>query len=240
MRSEPGIYAVLKATTKGQRIESLYWLLYSLGGSTLPIWLGGYLLLPLFGKHFGWVEYGQHGEFALYSAAMIAPRLRLIARDTEDSVFVRRQLFLFFGWIFLTISVALYSVVIAAGGITANETQINKEMLLHFTLSLFILTILFSFLVTLIDHQRIRPKEIFAVQKAGEKKLEKEFETTAPESSNASTESSVVAEPSHGGPLEEEARRADQESDVLSTEESERLEREFDAGREAQDGPESD
>ena len=75
------MFRTLREASSEQWNESLGWLLYSLAGSTLPIWLGGYVLLPIFGRHFSWVEYGRHGEFALYSAALLAPTLRLIAKD---------------------------------------------------------------------------------------------------------------------------------------------------------------
>jgi hypothetical protein len=174
------VWGVLKNTTASQRSESYNWLLYSLAGSTLPIWLGGYVLLPVFRQHFNWLEYSQHGELALLSAALLAPTLRLIARDLEDSHFVKRQTFLFFGWIFVTASVALYSGVISANGMPDARDGVNKLFLFLLSLSLFVVSVLFSFLVTLIDNQRPQPKEVFAVQAAGRTRLSADFEKTGP------------------------------------------------------------
>lgn len=221
-------------------MESLNWLLYSLGGSTLPIWLGGYVLLPIFNKHFHWVEYGQHGEFALYTAALIAPTLRLIARDVEDFEFVRRQLFLFIGWIILTMSVAIYSGVITAengasssGGVASFFT-LNTTLLFKVSLSLFICTAGFSFLVTLIDYQRVGTREIFSAQLASERRLEETFDVTAPETSKpvqqGESEESLSGEPAdtsaaEGAPATEPG-----------TEAREKLERDFDTTRGDPDG----
>jgi hypothetical protein len=172
--------SVLKSTTTEQRYESFGWFVYNLFGSTLPIWLGGYILLPVFGRHFSWLEYSQHGELVLYSAAFLAPTLRLIGKDVEDSVFVRRQSFLFVGWICLTAAVALYSGVISAAEMPPNAIHVNTNLLFRFSIFLFVVSVVFSSLVRLIDFQRIQPKQIFSLQRASETRLEDEFEKTAP------------------------------------------------------------
>jgi hypothetical protein len=223
MRAERTLWSVLSKTTAGQRGEAFSWLLYNVAGATLPIWLGGYVLLPVFGKQFSWTEYSKHGELALYSAALLAPTLRVIARDVGESEFVRRQSFLFFCWIFLTGSVALYSGVIAVygvlpAGVPPAETSLNTILLFRFSLTLFVLTILISFLVRLIDFQRIEPKEILEIQDAAEERLESDFEQTAPTPSGFAT--TEVAEPA--------VRRSEPSGDVgtattlVETEERER------------------
>jgi hypothetical protein len=180
VRSQRKLISVLKSTTSDQRYESLSWFVYNLFGSTLPIWLGGYILLPVFGKHFNWLEYSQHGELVLYSAAFLAPTLRLIGKDVEDSVFVRRQSFLFVGWICLTAAVALYSGVISAAEMPPNTIHVNTYLLFRFSIFLFVVSVVFSSLVRLIDFQRIQPKQIFSLQRASETRLEDEFEKTTP------------------------------------------------------------
>jgi len=215
------LVTVLKSTTPEQRYESLSWFVYNLFGSTLPIWLGGYILLPIISKHFRWTEFSQHGELALYSAAFLAPTLRLIGKDVEGSVFVRRQTFLFFGWIFLTAAVALYSGVLTAAAFPPNIVQINGWLLLAFSLSLFIVSILFSSLVRLVDFQRIYPKEIFSAQIATEQRLEKDFDAITP-AVPTTTEGSIPGE------------------EVTSAEfvkPEDKLNEDFDSGRGADDGP---
>lgn len=191
MHRERSLRSVLSQTTKSQRSEAFSWLLYNVAGATLPIWLGGYLLLPIFGKHFSWLDYSQHGELALYSAALLAPTLRVIARDVGESEFVLRQYFLFFSWIFLTASVALYSGVITAFGLLPagtlpSDASLNKILLFRFSWVLFILAVGTSVLVRLIDFQRIEPKEILEIQSDSEKRLENAFEKTAPSTSKSS------------------------------------------------------
>ncbi|SRR5713226_6033461 len=187
MRPQRQLIAVLRSTTPEQRYESLSWFVYNLFGSTLPIWLGGYILLPIFSKHFNWIEYTQHGELALYSAAFLAPTLRLIGKDVEDSVFVRRQSFLFLGWIFLTTAVALYSGVISAAEMPPNTIHVDTRLLFGFSIFLFAVSVILSSLVRLIDYQRIQPKQVFALQHASETRLDDEFEKTSPQSKGPSS-----------------------------------------------------
>jgi hypothetical protein len=178
MMSTPSIYLTLKETTREQWFESFAWLLYNLAGSTVPIWLGGYVLLPIFGTRFSWVGYGKHGEFALYSAALLAPTLRLIAKDIDNFVFVRRQSFLFFGWIFLTVSVAIYSSVIVADRIAQGTANLNTALMVVMSLALYASSLVFSFVVIIIDSQRL-PTNLREIMKAQATKLDADFgETT--------------------------------------------------------------
>lgn len=171
---------VLRNSRRDQIHESLSWLAYNLLGSTLPIWLGGFILLPIFSRHFSLIEYSKHGELALYCAAFLAPTLRLIGRDVEDYVFVRRQLFLLFGWIALTAAVGLYSGVISAAGTPTGTIQVNSGLLFYFSLVLFIVSVVFSWLVRLIDFQRIRPAEVFAAQRSSAERLDEAFNELTP------------------------------------------------------------
>jgi hypothetical protein len=187
VRAQRTLWSVLRKTTPSQRNEAFSWLLYNVAGATLPIWLGGYILLPVFGKHFSWLEYSQHGELALYSAALLAPTVRVIARDVGESEFVRRQTFLFFGLILITASVALYSGIIAVAGVLPAgmamvETTINSLLLFRFSLTLLIMTVIISFVVRLIDYQRIEGREILDLQDESEKRLESDFDKTTPAS----------------------------------------------------------
>src|SRR5713226_5978950 len=174
MRPQRQLIAVLRSTTPEQRYESLSWFVYNLFGSTLPIWLGGYILLPIFSKHFNWIEYTQHGELALYSAAFLAPTLRLIGKDVEDSVFVRRQSFLFLGGIL-------------AAEMPPNTIHVDTRLLFGFSIFLFAVSVILSSLVRLIDYQRIQPKQVFALQHASETRLDDEFEKTSPQSKGPSS-----------------------------------------------------
>jgi len=171
---------VLKNATPDQWYESFSWLAYNFLGSTLPIWLGGFILLPVFSRHFNLIEYSVHGELALYCAAFLAPTLRLIGRDVEDFTFVRRQAFLLFGWIGLTAAVGLYSGVISAAEMPGDTVHVNSKLLFYFSLALFVVSVAFSWLVRLIDFQRIQPREVFQAQRSSAEKLNSAFDELVP------------------------------------------------------------
>jgi hypothetical protein len=206
--------AVIRSTTPDQRYEALSWFVYNLFGSTLPIWLGGYILLPIFAKHFDWVEYSSHGELALYCAAFLAPTLRLIGKDVDDSVFVRRQTFLFLGWIFLTAAVALYSGVISA------SSPVNTRLLFGVSAFLFAFSVIFSSLVRLIDYQRIQPKQIFEIQRASETRLDENFDRTGSTSYRTAREiqEATAEEPSDESLKSASARRETPDGDSTAAE----------------------
>ncbi len=239
MRAQRTLWSVLRKTTSSQRSEAFSWLLYNVAGATLPIWLGGYILLPVFGKHFSWIEYSQHGELALYSAALLAPTIRVIARDVGESEFVRRQTFLFLGLILITGSVALYSGIFAVAGVLPTGTApvgttIDSFLLFRFSLTLLVMTVIISFVVRLIDYQRIEGREILDIQDASEKRLENDFDKIAPKS----------PEPPSTGPDEPGVQQPGPKGDVdtttaLNTTDV-KLDRDFDAQHGAADGRKED
>lgn len=195
----------------------------------MPIWVGGYILLPVLHKHFDWIAYSQHGELALYSAAFLAPTLRLIGRDVEGSQFVRRQSFLFLGWISLTAAVALYSTVISAAEFPRDVVSVNANLVFVFSLLLFIFSVIFSSLVRLIDYQRIPPKEFFRLQNASAKRLSTEFDAMgpAPMTPEVDTQTAANSESTDEG-------AADPSETVGDTED--KLSKDFDAESGADDG----
>jgi hypothetical protein len=235
VRAQRTLWSVLSKTTPSQRSEAFSWLLYNVAGATLPIWLGGYILLPVLGKHFSWIEYSQHGELALYSAALLAPTIRVIARDVGESEFVRRQTFLFLGLILITGSVALYSGILAVAGVLPTGaatvgTTINSLLLFRFSFSLLVMTVMISFVVRLIDYQRIEGREILDLQDANEKRLESDFDKIAPQSTQPPT-----AEPEEPG-IQQPGPKGDADTTTALNTTDPKLDRDFDAQQGADDG----
>jgi hypothetical protein len=168
------VLAAVKTATKDQIYEALWWLFYSVAAATLPIWLGGYVLLRLFGRSFNWIEYAQHGEFALYSIVFLLPIARLVARDGERAPsFPGRQFFSFVGWMLLATAVAVYSAVISA---SQASVRVNLAFLFVFSVSLFGASVVLSFLVTMIDALRLPQVGVLSDQQFS--RLEDKFERT--------------------------------------------------------------
>lgn len=67
--------------------ETLYWLGFNVLGGLLPTW-GTALVLRLRGQQIFFADFAKHGEFALYSAAFLAPALLVIFRYARRSRYV--------------------------------------------------------------------------------------------------------------------------------------------------------
>ncbi len=72
--------------------DSTSLMLYTLVGGLLPVH-GGMLLFKLFSRVVQFSDFSDNGEFALYSAALLAPSLYLILKDYNTSNFLYRRAF---------------------------------------------------------------------------------------------------------------------------------------------------
>src|ERR1700693_4859990 len=81
----------LRNTNRSHWSDASIWLFYNLSGSLAPVWFG-LLILEIFSRRPSWSDFSQHGEFALYSAAMFAPTFYIISRDLKLPGFAGRQI----------------------------------------------------------------------------------------------------------------------------------------------------
>jgi hypothetical protein len=132
------------------------WFAYTVGCGFLPIIIGMLLVFVISTKHLDWYDFVVHGELAIYSAVLIASSTRLIAKDTDTFPFVHREMFTLTAILFLVVCVALYSAVKAALLLSLQGT-INDPFIARVSVGLLILSLAFSFLVFLLDQQRISP-----------------------------------------------------------------------------------
>jgi hypothetical protein len=136
--------------------DAAMWLGYSLVGSLTPIWFG-WLLLTLLSRRPSWADFSSHGEFALYSAAMLAPTLYIILRDLRDPGFPGR----------LTLGLLVFTGAVIATGFFAAVTTafttpqplltVDQVFLRRGTLGLFTLSAGLAFVVTVLDNARTQP-----------------------------------------------------------------------------------
>jgi len=74
----------LRNSPREHWISALQWLLTSLIGGLLPTW-GLLLFLLLFSQPVFIENFTQHGEFALYSAAMLSATFYIVSKDYEPN-----------------------------------------------------------------------------------------------------------------------------------------------------------
>jgi hypothetical protein len=130
--------------------ESLGWLGATLLGGLLPLW-GSYMLFWVRGPSPSFGEFVRHGEFALYSASLLAAAFFLVLREWQEGFFPFRMIF---GMV--TMAALLLSAIIFAGVFEANRTaqganSLNMPFLVPFSIGLYVFTLALCFLITLID-----------------------------------------------------------------------------------------
>lgn len=156
----------LRGVTREHVRDTFEWLLYTGLGSLVPVWVG-ILLFLMFYRPIPWMDFLGHGEFALYSAALIAPSLYLVVTDREEAPFPRRGLFVLGAGVVLLFSVTLFAGITVL--IRADLIQrIDDTVVAWLSLLLFFVSISIAFLVTLLDNSRRFP----AVRKIAEQTRE--------------------------------------------------------------------
>ena len=142
-------------------VETFKWLIFTLVGGLIPVW-GGMLMFRLFSIKFGFATFSSNGEFALYSAGMLAPSCYLIVKDYKNSVFIYRSFFALASIICLLISAILFAGVTAASSFGKEQVPIklDSDFLRTITLWLFAVSVIISFIVMALDSYRILPEDI--------------------------------------------------------------------------------
>ena len=152
-----------------QYMKDAFWLLvYTLIGGLLPMW-GGIILVRLFGQWRGWGLFCQQGEFAIYSAALLAPAIYLITRSAQMAL---KRILL------LVAVVSLFISGIVFAGVKSGQlfgTSFDSNFLRDTTLILFVASTLLFYLVNVFECARLGA-DIQKARAESLKTLEKEFD----------------------------------------------------------------
>jgi hypothetical protein len=173
MTNKMNLWSALRTSTWEHRRSAGKWLAYTVGCGFLPI-IFGLLLVWGFSQQFKFYDFVIHGEFAIYSATLIAGSARLISKDTETFPFVHREMFILVVILTLVLAVALYVLIKTAILLNAQNT-VNNSVIVHFSVPLLIFSLVFSFVVFLLDQQRITPN-IRGIAKLQQDKLAADFD----------------------------------------------------------------
>src|SRR2546427_10690573 len=113
--------------------ETTNWLAFTLVGGLIPVW-GGMVLFLLLSKPVFFSTFSSNGEFAIYSAAILAPSLYLIAKDRTTSNFLFRPFFSLICVVGLLLSAMLFAGVTAVHTGGLGSVSLNVGFLRTFTL----------------------------------------------------------------------------------------------------------
>lgn len=164
---------ILADTERKNWYDASYWLAYTLIGGLTPIWCG-YLFLRLFSQHPTWRQFTQHGEFALYTAAIIAPAFHTVSRDLKFPGLRGRRFFLLAGFCSMFIAVCVYVAVSSAYVSTVSPIEIDQGFLRWLTVGLFAFSTALAFLITVVDNAMLY-SDLRQVVAGQEKTLQDEF-----------------------------------------------------------------
>lgn len=164
----------LKETNRSHWREAGLSLAYSIFGSLAPVW-GGFLLLRLFSRRPGWVDFSQHGEFALYSAAMLAPALYVVSRDLKVPGFAGRSVLILLCFLGIFVATCFFVAVTTAFMAPTPILKIDQPFLSQWTLVLFCLSCCISIVVAGLDQARVFP-DIRETEARERKRLNDDFD----------------------------------------------------------------
>lgn len=175
------IVSVLSALREAKTrhwLEAIYWLLFTVFGSGLPIY-GGWFLLNLMSRKAEFMDFCRGGEFALYSAAILGATLHLISKGGYKEMFINMRCFVLVSFVLL-----LFASLIFAGATTASASDngersiiVNPMLLIVSSIIILALTIVVAFVVTLIDSVRFSP-DLKGMERSGIEKLSRDFDIT--------------------------------------------------------------
>jgi hypothetical protein len=168
------LWSAVRSCSGEQWRSSAKWLAYTVGCGFLPVVIGLVVVAVIPVKPVNWYDFVVHGELVIYSAAMIAGSTRLISKDTDTFPFVHREMFTLVAIFGLVICIALYSGIKTAI-LLSLQAIINDSFIARVSVILLLVSLVFSFLVFLLDQQRINPN-INGIMKRQRKELDTAFD----------------------------------------------------------------
>jgi hypothetical protein len=186
----------LRRVQKEHWLDALSWLFWSLIGGLLPTW-GLLCFLVLFNQVFDLNVFTQNGEFALYSAAMLSASMYVVTKEDIRGLvrhirealsgreewkglkgsFPGQNVFLLFGFFFIIFSTLLFSgaTFVQLKGVSL---PLNMPFLKWTSLGAFILSIVVSYIITVLDNSVSDPseEEFRSMARAPAEELEEKFD----------------------------------------------------------------
>ena len=144
----------IMATESEDWQDGIMWLVYTLLGGLFPFW-GSAILLLLFNKWQGINPFVDHGEFAIYSAPLLA--IALFVANRKSSGFQSRGLFSIIAVICLLFSSFLFAGVSSIDFFAPIKISLNLGFLRKASLYLFFISVLEAFVAYVFDLSRPVP-----------------------------------------------------------------------------------
>jgi hypothetical protein len=146
-----GLIAAIKQSSWEDWKETLYWLGFNVLGGLFPTWSSA-LLLRMRGQQLVYSDFAKHGEFALYSAAFLAPALLVIFRYAKRNRYVLGAGSGLMAVSGLLVSALVYATAASAAA-TPTEHSIDMAYLVAFSTGLLVFSLIVALLVAFVENQ---------------------------------------------------------------------------------------
>jgi len=155
-------------------LDTFSWLFWTLVGSLMPLY-GGYLLLMALQKEPDFFRFVDSGEFAIYSATMLAIAFHIIIKDYKTSTIKYKTVFAGICFLCILCSAILFSAFTVAGALDL-FVDLNKDFMIIGSIVLYTISIILASLLKFMD-ENITHKDIREYQKDNLNKLSQEFDS---------------------------------------------------------------
>ena len=153
--------------------ESLTLMLFTVGAGLSPVWVG-WILLKVYHKTPSLVDFAHNGDFAIYSAAIVAPLIYLIVKEHRVP-FASRAIYTLASVVILVFSIASYAAVAPATVGIAPDLRPDMAFLAPVTLWAYVVSVLLALVVTALDNARMFP-DVRAITERQQHDLEQRFD----------------------------------------------------------------
>jgi hypothetical protein len=147
---------------------------FTLVGGLAPLWIGVLLVLG-YGGAAEVVRFATGGEFALYSAAVMAPAIYVIVSERTRTRFIGQAAYMLVALVAILLSVAGYALVAPVAIGIVPYAGLNVELIAKSTMYLYTFCVLFSLLVTGLDNARTHPP-VADIARDQQQSLERDFD----------------------------------------------------------------
>lgn len=151
LSKRPGIIEALIHSTWDDWRETFYWFGFNVLGGLMPIWATPFLL-RIHKQRIAYAELVSHGEFALYSAAFLAPVLLVIFRIRRRDRYILGPGIGLLALAALLFCAFIYSTAASTAG-TPSQQSLDVDFVVQSSSVIFAVTIVLALLVAFVENR---------------------------------------------------------------------------------------
>jgi hypothetical protein len=172
--SRTSMWMAFRSTRWDHWKEGLHLTVFTLVGGLAPLWIGLLLVLG-YGGEAGVVRFARGGEFALYSASLLAPTIHVIVSERTEKRFVGQPTYMLVALAAILLAVAGYALIAPVAIGVIPYAGLKVALISWLTVALYGFSVLLSLVVTVLDNARSHPPVADIIQDQ-QKGLDRDFD----------------------------------------------------------------